>query len=207
MNTSELNIALECAIRQEATGLRVGYRVRNAHGTPIGLFNQLAAPHLDGTLSYAPEHVYVDFEAPTLSLRKRVLPIPEGLRMAERETPAVTLLPDGQAFQEEFFLSAPVAVRNPFRRAALAGSSPGSEVVVDVAEEAFLVVFEVGVFAVEAGWRLVSVSPGYPEVYRVWPPGPAVDAQVVLRQEARLARPLPVLDYRLVEPPSKEETS
>lgn len=197
MTTSDFNVVLECAIRQEATGLRVGYRVRNAHGTPVGLFNRLAAPRLDGTLSYAPENVYVDFEAPTLQLRKTVLPIPEGLRMAERETPAVTLLPDGQAFQEEFFLSSPVAVRNPFRRALLAGSSPGAEVVADVAAEAYLVTFAVGVFAVLPEWRLHPVSPGNPEVYRVWPPGPPVDGQVVLQQEARLSRPLPVLDYRL----------
>lgn len=198
MTAHDLYVRLAWTVSREASGLRVVYEVRNPSSVDIGLFNRIQSFKVDGTASFAPENVYVDLDGETLHLRKMVLPVPEGLRMTARITPSITLLPGGHVFREEFFLETPVAVCNPLRRAHLSLGAPGSAVVAGCAATVTEIVLSVGVFAVDPAWHFTAVSPAHPAVYEVWPTGPAVDHQVVLTQTVRLARPVSVLDYRVV---------
>jgi hypothetical protein len=198
MNTVIPQLTLECVIRLEAAGLRVAYRVRNNSGAQVGLFNRIQSANLDGTASYAAENVYIDVDSGTLHLQKLALAVPAGLHMSARPIPAITLLDDQQVFTEEFTLTLPVAAQNPFRRAQLAMSQPGSAVQADKPEQATAIVLSVGAFQVDPTWRFTPVSPASPTIFQVWPPGPPVDRQVVLTCGDHLTQPVTVLNYRIV---------
>jgi hypothetical protein len=193
-----MQVVLECNMRQERGAVRVAYSLRNSSGGDVGAFNRLIVVGLDGTLRFPADAVYVDLEETTIHLRKMVLPIPAGLRMAEREAPYVSRLANGEVFREEFFVPAPITVSNPLRRAALAGASPGAEIVADNPRKAQSVTFSVGVFRAGSDVKFIPVSPAHPGVFRVWPPGPAVDRQTILTDTFRLGEPLTVMDYRAV---------
>jgi hypothetical protein len=195
------NVALTCALRQEPAAIRLAYAVKNGSGTPVGLFNRIQTIHLDGRLNLSPDLVYVDIVDGVLELAKRVLPVPDDLMVTERRLPHVTRLEAGQQFQEELVVPVPVAVNQPYRRALLAAENRGGDVVADMPVQAHTVLFSVGVFPITAEMRLRHVSPSYPRAFFVWPPGPAVQGQVVLTQRVKLAAPLAVYDYRVVPPP------
>jgi hypothetical protein len=194
------DVRLTCAVRQEPAALRVSYALKNGGGGPVGLFNRIEGVHLDGRLNLSADVVYVDFVDGVVALAKRVLALPAGLKVTERLMPHVTRLEAGQEFKEELVVPVPVAVNQPYRRALLVGKNPGTDVVADKPAQAHTVVLSLGAFPIEAEMRLMPVSPAYPKIFHVWPPGPAVDGQVVLTHRAKLAAPLAVYDYRVVPP-------
>jgi hypothetical protein len=193
------NVALACTFRQEPAAIRLAYAVKNAGGAPVGLFNRIQARHLDGRLNLSPDVVYVDLVDGVLELAKRVLPLPEDLMLTERLLPRVTRLEAGQEFKEELLVPVPVAVKQPYRRALLAGENRDGDVVADKPDKAHTVLFSLGVFPITAEMKFRPVSPAYPTVF--WAPGSAAAEQVVLTHRTKLAAPLAVHDYRLVLPP------
>lgn len=196
-----LNVAFECAMLQSQTELRIEYRISNQSGREIGIFNRLRTVTIDGSMSFPPDAVYVDRKEDTLLLQKLVLPIPEGLAMAERETPNVTRLAPNQIFQERFSVSLPAKVQNPLRRAAMVGEAGGLEVFAVQPETVRQVVVSVGFFPGDPNYQFISISNAFPDVYRMWPPGPPVDHQQILSKTLALKEPIQVLDYRVVGSP------
>ena len=187
-----------CHISLERDGLRVAYAMQNTVDSDVGIFNRIELTGKDGTPTVRPENAYIDLEGSTLRIQKMVLPIPEGLAMTARPVPYVTRLPPGQVFREEFVLSLPIRTYNPMKRAELAAASPRATIVADDPKSANSVAFYVGVFQSRPGTKFIPVLEEFPDVYRFWPPGPGVDAQIVLSESMSLAVPIPVLDYRAV---------
>ena len=200
MTSSESEIYFDSVVSHSLTELRVAYEVRNNGLGAVGLFNRIQSMKLDGTASYAVANTYINFEDGVLDLSKMVLPIPEGLNMTARIAPFITYLQAGDSYQEEFRLMLPIEVCQPMRRVSLAMSAPGAEVVANVPAQAKIVKVSVGMFRSKADWQFTAVSPAHPGVYRVWPPGPPVDTQIILTKTFQLSTPIAVLDYGIVGP-------
>jgi hypothetical protein len=192
------DVQLTCTLRQEPGAIRLSYAVKNGSGASIGLFNRIQGEYLDGRANLTSDVVYVDYLDGVLELAKRVLPIPEGLKVPEKLKPHVIRLEAGQEFKEEVVVPVPVAVLQPYRRALLAGKNSGADVLADRPVQAQAVLFSLGVFPITAEMRFMPVSPAYPKIY--WAPSQASAEQVVLSQRIKLATPLTVLDYRVVPP-------
>ena len=154
---------------------------------------------MDGRLNLPPDLIYVDVKDNLLELSKIVLPIPKGLQVAEA-LPGVTKVDAGKEFKEEVTLRVPVEVFQTYRPALLKGQNPTADIVADKALKVEQIQVNIGAFALDAHTNLVPMSPAYPDVFRVWPPGPAADHQVVLTYQMKLPAPLAVLDYRVVPP-------
>ena len=197
------SVALTCTLRQEPAAIRLSYAVKNWSGAPVGLFNRIQTVHLDGRPNLSPHLVYVDFVDGVLELAKRVLPLPDDLMVTGRRLPHVTRLEAGQEFQENLVVPVPVAVNQPYRHGLLASKNPGGDVVADKPVQAHTVLLSLGVFPITAEIKLTPVSPAYPQIFRLWPPGSAVAGQVVLTHRAKMAAPLMVHDYRVVPAPEK----
>jgi hypothetical protein len=194
------DVPLTCTLRLEPAAIRLSYALKNGSGAPVGLFNRIQGVHLDGRLNLSADVVYVDFMDGVVELAKRVLSVPDGLKVNELLMPRVTRLEAGQEFKEDFVVSVPIAVNQPYRRALLRGKNPAGDVVADKPVQAHTVLLSLGVFPITGEMRLMPVSPAYPKIFSVWPPGLAVDGQVVLTHRAKLAVPLAVHDYRVVSP-------
>jgi hypothetical protein len=187
------------SLTRDVDALRLSYVVRNDGDKELGLFNVLPDVEPDGTLALRASTAYVDIGEGTLHISKLVLPLPEGLRMAERPIPYVTRVPRGGEFTEEIVLRVPVSVNSPFRRASLEASAPeGTEVIANAPAVATTVTLSIGAFVCEPTWKLIPLAPEFPDVYRIWPPGPAVDAQRILTLSWPGLEPVPVLDYAVV---------
>jgi hypothetical protein len=195
----KVDLQLTCTLRPEPGALRLSYALKNGSGAPVGLFNRIQGVHLDGRLNLSADVVYVDFVDGVLELAKRVLPVPESLKVSERLMPRVTRLEAGQEFKEDVVVPGPVAVNHPYRRALLAGKNPGGDVVADKSVPAQAVHFSLGVFQITAEMTVQPVSPAYPKIF--WAPASASAEQVVLTHRVKLGAPLAVLDYRVVPPP------
>jgi hypothetical protein len=196
-------ISLECTARAEGATLRVAYRVRNGERTDVGVFHRLPAVRLDGAHDLHPSCAYVALESGTLVLRKAVLVPPPGMHVNATQVPLAAKLAPGQTLAEEMVLPVPVPVCHPFVRAVLAAGAPsGGDVVARRPVTAAAVRFEIGVFtaAGDAPTQFLPVSPAFPDVFRPWPPGPAVAGQVILHQTVPVQ--VQVLDYEVV-PPAK----
>lgn len=202
MSDLKSSLQFTCTIKVEPPALRLAYAVKNGGNAPVGLFNRLEGVHMDGRVNLSPDLIYVDVQGTVLELSKLVLPIPQGLQMSEQALPHVTKLDAGKEFKEEITLRVPVEVFQPYRRALLKGQNPEADIVADKPMKADAVQFSLGVFAVDSHMKFVPVSPAYPDVFRVWPPGPALDGQVLLIYRTKIPAPLAVLDYRIV-PPAK----
>lgn len=189
-------VTLEAAFSRSADRMRVHYTVRNEGAQPIGVFRHLPSPDSAGP-GLSPDHVFRDLEDGTLRLRKLAPELPEGVEMAERPLPFVSRLEPGESLEEEFSVSVPVRVNDPVRRARM-GARPGRRLVADRPAMARRIVLSIGVFDIDSSLRLIPLTPEYPGVYRVWPPGPAVDRQRILSVGTDLDADLPVLDLRFV---------
>lgn len=98
-------------------------------------------------------------------------------------------------------LRLPVRVMNPYRRALLGTSAPrGAQVEAARTVTAAKLRFSIGSFPLEAAMRLMPVSPAVSNVFRVFPPAPALEAQVIVSATATPPQPIPVLDYEAVGP-------
>jgi hypothetical protein len=192
---------LQAKIRAEGQRLLVSYEIKNSSTGEIGVFTRIPAVRADGTLDLSPSSIYVELADGTVELKRIILPLLEGLKVAERTAPLAAKLAQGQTFKEEFALPLPLPVCQPFQRAKLAATAPPpADVVASDPVQVSTVRLMIGVFAL-AGQELINlnpVSPAYPNVYRVWPPGVALSRQVVLTHETKLPAPIQVLNYKVV---------
>jgi hypothetical protein len=200
MSDLKASLQFTCTIKVEPPALRVAYAVKNGSTAAIGLFNRLQSVHMDGRVNLSPDLIYVDFKDNVLELSKMVLPIPSGLQVAEKVLPHVTKVDAGKEFKEEITLKIPVEAFQPYRYALLKGQNAEADIVADKPLKAESIQVSIGAFAVDAHMKFVPVSPAYPDVFRVWPPGPAADGQVLLVHKAKLPAPVAVFDYRIVPP-------
>jgi len=195
---------LSCVIRQESGALHLAYEVKNTGNLDVGLFDQIMSVRLDGVPEFPTRNVYIDWidqedrDAGMLHLQKCVLPVPEGLQMAERPVPYVTLLKHDEKVKREFSVPIPIAVCNPLRRAVLSASAQDAEVLPRMKKTVRVVRFSVGAFFSDAQTQFIPISPDYPGVFRVWPPGPPADRQILLTEDTTVDEPLTTLDYQVV---------
>ena len=186
---------------QDMAPLQVRWRLRNTGNVDLGLFARL--PDADPARSYAPDLFYVDIVAEVLHLRKMVLPVPPGLQMAERQPPGVTILRAGTEEQGAVGLAQPVRVWNPYRQAVMVGQAGGKPVAATRPHRVVELAVSFGVFTLVPEERLMPLSPDHPEVYRLWPPGPAMQRQVVLTDHLPLPHAATALDYETQPPPRR----
>lgn len=189
-----MNVELSCTLTRGPDALSLAYAVTNDEARDIGIFNWIEWLRPDGTLAFPPSSAYVELGDGLLLVRKRALPVPEGLRMAAYVPPPASLIGAGARFEERIVLPLPVVVLQPFRAALLRGQVAG-EVVADEPAQARSLRLEVGVFALD-GVRLSSIHPAHPQVLGAFPPGPALAQQQILSFDAQLEAPIDVLDYR-----------
>ena len=178
--------------------LKVAYAIRNLTGGDLGIFNCIPFVGASGIAIFLPSTVYVDVEGETLHLSKFVLPVPEELKMSARPVPNVSRLNPAAEFVESFALSLPLPAYNPLKRAQIAGSAPSSEIAAVAPVQVTSIRLSIGVFAAPRGLEFVPASPDAPDIFRLWPPGPAIDGQVVLSQTVALASSITVLDYAAI---------
>jgi hypothetical protein len=188
-------ISFSCEIKRVKTGLTVTYAIRNDSAGDIGLFNRIPTIENYRETGFRPENTYIDFQGSSLLLRKMALPLPSGVRMTVRPVPYVTRVGNGQTYREEMTFSEPISVDDPMRRASIAAASPGRVVKATRRREAASIIFSLGYFRGDPGVRFDAVSPQYPDIYRVWPPGPPVDRQQILTKTVSLSPPVTVMDY------------
>jgi hypothetical protein len=200
MSDLKTTLQFTCTVKVEPAALRVAYSVKNGGAKTIGLFNRIQSVLMDGRVNLSPDVIYVDVKDNVLELSKLVLPIPDGLQMAVRVLPHVSKVDAGKEFKEEITLRVPVEVFQPYRRALLKGQNPEGDIVADKPLKVEQIQVSIGAFAADSHTKFVPVSPAYPDVFDVWPPGPAYDGQVVLIHRAKLPAPVAVLDYRVVPP-------
>ncbi len=186
---------LTVALRPGPGALTLEYTFENREGAPVCLYNRLSVVSPDGSSSHIdPNVAYLELEGQTLHVRKMVLALPPGLQAAERLTPLLCKVDPGASLQETLSFPLPVKVDQPYRQAWLQSKAPsGHRVTPSRAASATALTFSLGAVVLGAGERLIEVTPG---VYRVWPPGPAVDRQVVLSETIDCsASAIAVLDY------------
>lgn len=195
---AQSGVILECTIALASDSLQLVYIVRNGANREIGLFNRVPEAGPGAPPTFAPDNLYTDLEQNVLHLRKMVLPMPEGLQMSGRPVPGIILLAAGAVFEEELTVVIPAVVNHPFRQALLVAKSQGGQVVTDQLRAANVVKFSVGLFLSDPAFRFEPVSSDHPDVFSVFPPGPAVDRQMILSESMNLPTTIPVLDYRVI---------
>ena len=200
-NSADPEVTFTCILKEEPKRLTVSYTIANGGDNEVGVFNRIESPQPNHPLTFPPNLVYVDREGSVVEMKKVVLPIPSGLTMTMRPVPYLTRISPHRSLTEEFSVDLPISAYNPVKRADLAGNNPTADVTASNPEPVSKVVVSIGVFKSDASVKFISVSPDYPDVYRVWPPGPPIDRQLVLSKEFVLARPVTVLDYRAVSRP------
>lgn len=205
MNTATDSPKLTCGFRLLENVLVFDLRITNPTSADWGVFGRLKATFPDGSFHLSPNLVYIDLIDDILKVGKFVLPVPEGLNVGGRQAPWVLKLAAGKELAEEVRVPVPVSVCQPYRRAKLAAEVPGADVVADQRREVKEVEFVLGAFPLTAEMRLTPISPAYPTVFEVWPPGLALDGQKLLSQRLQLPTPIAVLDYRVVPPPEKKK--
>ncbi len=197
MSMVNSGLSLEVRLDARLPTLSLSYRLSNKSGRDWGVFSRIPATRLDGTPSYAPAAIYVDIDDDTLQLGKYVLPLPPGLQVTYRVVPGITVLPSGEQLAERILLPVPVPADNPYRRASLSGANGGATIQASRPGLVRRMCLQIGAFPIESGEKLLPLSPSFPGVFRVWPPGPATDAQLILAAELSFEAPLPILDYEV----------
>ncbi|MDQ2773714.1 MAG: hypothetical protein M3Y57_02120 [Acidobacteriota bacterium] len=195
---SKIQLSFECSVRADRDRLHVSYEVRNGSGRDAGLFNHVG-PVESGSPISSPDNVYIDFESGLLELLKQVLPIPGGMQVSSQPMPLVSKLPNGASLKEQFSVGLPAKANNPMRQMVLTAAHRGSIIMADDPTEAFEVNVCIGAFAVEPGMRFIE-TPAGPSIFRIWPPGPAVDGQVLLSKTIRLPHAVRVLAFTARKP-------
>jgi hypothetical protein len=195
---SKIQLGFECSVRVDRDRLLVNYEVRNASSQDAGLFNHVG-PVEPGSPVLSPDNVYVDFDSGLLELLKQVLPIPGGMQVSSQPMPLVSKLPKGASFKEQFSVGLPAKANNPMRQMVLTTAHRGSIIVADDPAEAYEVSVSIGAFAVQPGMRFIE-TPAGPSVFRIWPPGPASEGQILLSKTIRLPHAVRVLAFAARKP-------
>jgi hypothetical protein len=196
---TRLQLGFDCGIIVERSKLRVLYEVRNQSGSDVGLFNRLAPLEADKPPLPAPDNAYLDFDSGLLEVMKQVLPVPGGMQVSAQTVPLVSKVSKGERFREEFAVALPAKVNNPMRQMVLTAANRGYIIVAEHPAEAHQVRVCIGAFAIEPGMRLIEES----GAFRIWPPGPAADGQILLSKIINLSHAVPVLAFaaRKIESP------
>jgi hypothetical protein len=192
---SEVKSTLALTLTAGASELWLDVAFTNGEGVEVLLYNRLSIVSPDGSSSRVdPNAAYVELLGETLHVRKMVLPLPPGLQAAEKLSPYLSKVAPGETVRERLVFPLPVKVEQPYRRALLQSKAPpGHRVSASRAASAKALTHSLGMVTLGPGERLIEVEP---LVYRIWPPGPAADRQVVLEETVdRAAQPIAVLDY------------
>ncbi len=199
MNIDIENMSFACNVKIVASSLEICYTFVNNADSDAGIFNVIPTPKPDGTSSFNPENAYIDLENSILHIRKTALAVPEGLQVAERIVPLVTVLHKGESFTEKFSIDLPIEVCNPYRRGLLGVLCPDGEVVPIAKKTTRRIQVSIGMFKLTPDIKLHEVVCGNADIYRVWPPGVCVERQAIFSKSFELEKPLQVLDYECVD--------
>lgn len=185
-------LVLSCEARLEGDALLLSYALDNGTGASVAALNRFVVPSPGGAARVAPEAAYTDLAGDVLTVSMRVLEVPPGLRVAERELPFVTPVARGGRFAEAVRFARPVRLRSPYREALLRAAAPPMHTVApSLPAHAARVRFELAVATVSPPVTLREDSPG---VFRLWPPGPALASAALLVLDLQLPEPVDVLD-------------
>jgi hypothetical protein len=100
---------------------------------------------------------------------------------------------------QELLLRSPVAVNHPYQHGLAALRAPANTEVLAVDPHyARSVQIIAGLFEVAPPLKMIPLGGEYPDVFRPWPPGPAVEGQQLVQWSAPLPQPLTVLTYLAV---------
>ncbi len=193
-------VQLEIQARVESRAVVVDYQLTYHGDGTIGVFDRVPSVATDGTSYLLPNTAYVDPEGHVLHLKKLVLDKPEGLQMVGQIVPGVVILHAGEVLAEQVQLPVPIPANNPNRLAAQVNAAGGKPFHTTAPFEATSVRLSLGVFRYDASEKLIELSPAFPGVYRLWPPGPSVDRQEVVSASAPLVPPVTMLDYAPAAP-------
>lgn len=188
-------LSLRAEISQTGTSLTVRYELRNASSSEIAVLNHIPSPTPQQEPDLSPNDVYIAVENDEVHLRKTVLRIPDGLEMAELPLPWVSRVLPGETFAETFAIPVPVRANDPIQFATLAATNPHARIVPHRRLRTHTVVFQLGVVPVGSNVRLIPVSVEGQEIYRLWPPGPALDNLVLLCRRLTLEAEVTAFDY------------
>jgi hypothetical protein len=191
---------LTVTARLAPDALVLGCRVRNPTGTDYGLFVRIPETFPDGCLRLSPHVAYVELADGVLRVAKCILPVPEGLNVAGRLAPLAVRVPAGAEWEEEVHLPIPVRVCQPYRRALIAAENPGADVNPEEPRMTKTVEVVLGAFPITHEVNLAPVSPAFPTLFRVWPPGVAAARQVLLTRQVATPSEVLVLDYGVTKP-------
>jgi hypothetical protein len=175
-------------------------RFRNLTGGDLAVATRLYQTNPDGSLNLVPSAAYLDVKGGVLVVEKSILAVPEGLRVAERVAPLVSRVPNLAAWQEDIRLPVPPRVCHPYRRALAAAADPGADVNADSPVSVSEVEVVFGAYPLADDLNLSPVSPAFPNVFHIFPPGVASSRQMLLRKRVKLTAPIVVLDYSATKP-------
>ena len=195
MPSDPTGIRLDMHLRLGSDVLDVHFSITNDTAHQYGCFCRLPSVSLDGAPAYLPDTTYVDFEGDTARLGKLMLPVPEGLQVTSRVLPGILLIRDQGRLNERTAVTIPIVANNPYRQALLISKAEGKTIAPVVPRTVTSVTLAIGMFETGDDEKYLPISPAYPRVFRVWPPGGVVMKQIVLTATAPLDRPVPALDY------------
>lgn len=190
-----MKLTFDCSLAEKARILELTWVAVNHEPYDVGLFNRIPQVMPDGTLRFSPDLAWIERDlSGTLRVALRALTIPKGLRMTAQVPPQCSRIAPGASHREVTRLALPVIEMHPYKRAVLAGATPG-EITADVPLHAARLSFTLGAFAVVGDVHLSSEHPAFPEV---WSPTPrAIAGQDLFVRDFDLARPIDVLGYRV----------
>lgn len=175
-------------------------KVRNLTGGDLALATRLYDTSPDGSLRLTPAAAYLEVTGGVLVVEKSDLAVPEGLQVAERVMPLVSRVPNLEEWKEDLRLPVPPLVCHPYRRALMAAADPGADVNADSPVTVTEVEVVFGAYPLADDLNLSPVSPAFPNVFHIFPPGVAGSRQVLLRKRLKLTAPMVVLDYSGTKP-------
>jgi hypothetical protein len=175
-------------------------RFRNVSGGDLAVATRLYDTYPDGSLRLTPSTAYLEVKDGVLVVEKSDLAVPEGLQVAERVMPLVSRVPNMEEWKEDLRLPVPPRVCHPYRRALVAAADPGSDVNADTPKAVTEVEVVFGAYPLAADLNLSPVSPAFPNVFHIFPPGVAGSRQVLLKARVKLPGELMVLDYSATKP-------
>lgn len=189
--------------RVEGGALHLEYTLESLASEEVALLDRVPVlPDFSRPPSLAPENAYLGVVDATLVVRKGILPLPPGLRAAERTAPGITLLPPASKRTEAITLPLPVRAFDPHRAAQLRLTTPGAaDVTASAPRTCARVRLVVGYFPLGAA-KLLPISPEYPDVYRAVPPGAPFASYREVEAETAATVPFEALEYEVIPEPA-----
>jgi hypothetical protein len=116
LRAEALKCTLEAALSSlEAGGAVLVYTFENGSSQNAYLFNRLWTDIAgDGTFAVDPGTVHVEVAGGGVLLSKKIMPVPENMRVEKRIVPCTTLVKPGARFQETVVLRLPLRPESPY---------------------------------------------------------------------------------------------